>query len=191
MPIARADEPSAAVVLTPVAAPLRSADDYRAVFLEHRSRLVRFAYLLGTDPALVDDVVADVFVRTFAPWRAGAVADVGAYLRRSVVNGVRDRARRRRTHDRWVATVPAALARADGGDQPAADGRVAERARVVQALATLPDDQRVVVVLRYYDDLSEAATAAVLGIPVGTVKSRTARALERLHLAATLRSAEK
>ena len=52
---------------------------------------------------------------------------------------------------------------------------------MVQALATLPDDQRVVVVLRYFDDRSEAETAAVLGVPVGTVKSRTARALERLR----------
>ena len=53
MPIARADEPSAAVVLTPAAAPLRSADDYRAVFLEHRPRLVRDA-LHAVDPEVSD-----------------------------------------------------------------------------------------------------------------------------------------
>ena len=54
---------------------------------------------------------------------------------------------------------------------------------LIEAMAELPLDQRVVLVLRYFDDQSEADTAATLGVPAGTVKSRTSRALAALSAA--------
>ena len=136
------------------------ADDYRAVFVQHRGPLLRFAYLMGCTPDEVDDAVADAFTRAFAPWRRGDVLDVGAYLRRALVNQLRDGARKRRTHDRWSASVPAALVRdaAGRGAAESAEQRLADLAAVVRALGTLSDELRVTVVLRYYDDLTEAQT---------------------------------
>lgn len=60
---------------------------------------------------------------------------------------------------------------------------IAERDYLLRALAALPPGQRAVVVLRYFDDLSEGETAQMLGCSVGTVKSQTARALARLRAA--------
>ncbi len=67
---------------------------------------------------------------------------------------------------------------------PAVSGgiqRVDDRDAVWRALAVLPPRQRAVTVLRYYDDLSEAEIAAVMGTSAGTVKSQSARALRRLE----------
>jgi RNA polymerase sigma factor (sigma-70 family) len=153
----------------------RSRAEYHSIFVQHHARLVRFAYLLGCEGSQLEDVVADAFVRTYLPWQSGEVADVGPYLRRAVVNGVRDRARRRETRTRWEART--------ARERPTDDGhRVGEHERVVSALNTLSDDLRETVVLRYFDDFTEAKTAEVLGIPLGTVKSRTARALEQLRV---------
>ncbi len=68
-------------------------------------------------------------------------------------------------------------------DAPAGDeaDRVDVRRDVLAALATLPRGQRAVLVLRYFDDLSEAQTAAALGVSVGTVKSQASRALAALR----------
>jgi hypothetical protein len=62
-------------------------------------------------------------------------------------------------------------------------GRLAERDLLLRALAALPPGQRAVLVLRYFDDLSEAETARMLGCSLGTVKSQAARALEKLRAA--------
>jgi RNA polymerase sigma-70 factor (sigma-E family) len=152
----------------------RSADAYRPIFVAHHAPLVRFAYLLGCDPAQLEDVVADAFVDVYPRWQDGSVLDVGAYLRRSVVNQVRDRARRRRTRSRWEASVAHAVPAQSTED-------TGDRERIVRALSYLSDDLRATVVLRFFDDLTEAQTAEVLGVAVGTVKSRTARALSRLR----------
>ena len=91
------------------------ADDYRAVFVQHRGPLLRFAYLMGCTPDEVDDAVADAFTRTFAPWRRGDVLDVGAYLRRALVNQLcamvpasdaHTTAGRRAYPPRWSVTRP-------------------------------------------------------------------------------------
>jgi RNA polymerase sigma factor (sigma-70 family) len=63
------------------------------------------------------------------------------------------------------------------------ESRVADRAALWEALATLPYDQRVVVVLRVVEDLSEQQVADMVGIPVGTVKSRLSRGLATLRTA--------
>ncbi len=72
-----------------------------------------------------------------------------------------------------------ALGRPDVAETSVCD--VEERERMRAALARLRPQQRAAIVLRYYEDLSEADTAEALGIPLGTVKSTVSRALERLR----------
>ena len=146
-------------------------DDYAEVFARHHGRLLRVAELVAGDPQLAADAVAEAFARTYPHWRRGRVDDVGAYLRRAVLNEVQRTWRRRRT-------LPAPV-RADAAG---ADEGVAERDRVWRALEQLSTRQRAAVVLRFYEDLSEADIALALGIPVGTVKSTTSRALDKLRV---------
>ena len=105
-----------------------------------------------------------------------SVAEPAAYTRRVLVNLANRRWRRRRLSLRsdhfgidW--TSPTTDHSADS----------AERDRTLRALHRLPARRRAVVVLRYYDDMSEAAIASVMGISVGTVKSTLSRALEQLR----------
>lgn len=139
-------------------------------------RLQRIARLLADDAAAADDLVAEAIVSTLPKWRAGTVDDPAAYLRRVLVNLAKRRWRRRmlgRRRDRhsldWL--------------QPAHDPTVegAERDRTLRAVAALPPQRRAVVVLRFYDDLSEARIAEVLGVSTGTVKSTLSRAIEQLR----------
>ncbi len=140
--------------------------------------LLRFAHLLTGDPHRAADLVQDALERTLMSWdRVVRKDDPVAYVRRAIVNRHVSVWRRYR-RERLVADAPDA----------AYDPRVAERAfdaDLWAALATLPPRQRAVLVLRYYEDLSEADTAATLGCSVGTVKSSTFRALAKLRERAT------
>lgn len=155
--------------------PPRPADGYRAVFQEHHTRLVRFAYLLSGDRHLADDLAADAFAKVYPHWCRGTVDDPGAYLRRTVVNLVHERGRRTLVRDIRPVADP------DPGSVEGGESRTVEQERLLVALRQLTEEQRLVIVLRIWDDLSEAETAALLGVAVGTVKSRTARALDRLR----------
>lgn len=139
-------------------------------------RLQRVARLLMGDADLADEAVAEAIARTLPRWRAGQVADLPAYLRRVVVNLVHRRWRRmalsrQRDHVAldWLLPAP---------DQPALS---ADRDHTLRAVAALPPRRRAVVVLRFYDDLTEERIAEVLGVTVGTVKSTLSRALEQLR----------
>jgi RNA polymerase sigma-70 factor (sigma-E family) len=146
-------------------------EEYAAVFARHQGRLLRVAELVAGDADIAADAVAEAFARTYPHWRRGRVDDIGAYLRRAVLNEIHRGWRRRR-----VDVPPARTA--DGAD----DG-VVERDRVLRALGVLSVRQRTAVVLRFYDDLSEAAIADAMGVPVGTVKSTLSRALDKLRVA--------
>lgn len=143
---------------------------------EELPRLQRIARLLVGAGDAADDLVAEAIARTLPKWRGGVVADPPAYLRRVVVNLANRRWRRRRLSLRSDHSAVDWL-------QPASDhsGETVERDRTLRAIATLPARRRAVIVLRYYDDLSEARIAEVLGISVGTVKSTLSRALEQLR----------
>jgi RNA polymerase sigma-70 factor (sigma-E family) len=134
--------------------------------------LRRLAYLLTGDWSEAEDLVQDALVRCERRWRAIAADDPHAYVRRAVVNGAANWRRRRRLE------LPL-----DDGAWPAADHTAATDARIVliAALRRLPMEQRQVLVLRFFEQLSEAETAHALGIAAGTVKSRTSRALEALR----------
>ena len=136
---------------------------YRARWLH----MVRLAALLTGSMAIAEEVVQDSFL-ALRP-RFAAVDSPGAYLRTSVVNGCRAALRREQREESELARrlVPLTLA-------PEVD----EMWSVVQRL---PDHQRAVVVLRFYEDLPEAEVARILGCRVGTVKSRLHRALATLR----------
>lgn len=163
------DEPAPAAEL------LDAPSDFGAVFQAHQTRLLRVAYLLTGDRERAEDSVAEAFAKVWPHWQRGRVDDERSYLTRAVVNEVTSVGRRLTVATRLrhrTATPAVALP---------GDDASAERLRVVSALAALPARQRAVIVLRFYDDLSEAAAAEVLGMRVGTVKSQTSRGLARLR----------
>jgi RNA polymerase sigma-70 factor (sigma-E family) len=170
-----------AATVPPVPMPLsnrraRTRDGYTLVFRDLHEPLLRLGFLLCGDRHRAEEAVAEAFARSWPHWQHGRVTDEGAYLRRALVNELRSRARRRAVEDRDLARRRGELVIA----APAVDS-IAERDRLLAALADLPARQRAVVVLRFYEDLSEADTAALLGMRKGTVKSQTNRGLERLR----------
>lgn len=160
------------------------ARDERAfarVFHEEHDRAMRLACLLANDRDVAEDAVAEAFARTFERWRAGKIDRVGPYLRQAVVNQVKNQRRsaaRLRRHEERK--------RADDRGQAATAEHVAARETVEDLLDRLPYRQRAAIVLRYYEELSEAETAEALGCRPGTVKSLVSRGMEALrgHLAA-------
>lgn len=150
--------------------------EFAEVFNEHHGAAVRLAYLLISDADQAEDVVAEAFAKVYVRWRRGGVRDVGAYLRRAVANEANSRLRRRYLERRH--------AEHRSGDERGIrhhDDHAADRDEVWWALERLPTRQRTAVVLRYFEELSEAETADVLGVSVGTVKSQVSRGLDRLE----------
>ena len=141
-----------------------------------RDRLRRTAYLLCGDWDQASDFVQEGLVRVYVRWprllRNGGEL---AYARKAVVSAYLDHVRRRSSSERPQEADPTA---ASGEDVATA---VATRAALMAALAELPPRQRACVVLRYFEDLSVADTAALLGCTEGTVKSQTSRALFSLR----------
>lgn len=148
-----------------------------ARFVEARQRaLQRTAWLLTGDWALAEDLVQTALVRSWPRWeRIRRRDDPEIYVRRVMVNTWVTWGRRRWRGERPAAAVPDSLAPADVAAE------VAMRMVVRSALGSLTSRERAVLVLRVFDDLSEAQVARVLGCPVGTVKSTMARAVARLR----------
>ncbi|HSO65265.1 MAG TPA: sigma-70 family RNA polymerase sigma factor [Ornithinibacter sp.] len=111
-------------------------------------------------------------VRTYVAWPRVRPETALAYARRILVNEHTDRWRRHGA-ELAVAEIPEAARVVDSGTE--------DRDAVVRLLARLPEQQRRVVVLRYYVDLSEQATADALSISVGSVKSAASRTLATLR----------
>ncbi|MDN5571715.1 MAG: SigE family RNA polymerase sigma factor [Propionibacteriaceae bacterium] len=136
--------------------------------------LGRTAWLLCGDAHAAADLVQAALVKTYVAWPRVRPAEALAYARRALVNESIDRWRRRRPEVPVGADFDRPLP-----DEPTS--RIDDRDRIARLLATLPSRQRTVVVLRYYDDLSERAVAEHLGISVGAVKSAASRALASLR----------
>lgn len=151
-------------------------DSFAAVFNAHHRQAVRLAYLLVSDPDQAEDVVSEAFAKVYVRWRKGEIRDVGAYVRRAVANEANSRLRRR-----YLERRVASAQHGDDRGVQLVDDAAADHDEVWQAIQRLPTKQRSAVVLRYYEDLSEAETAEILGISVGTVKSNTSRGLARLQ----------
>lgn len=133
--------------------------------------LRRLAFLLCGDWGEAEDLVQDSLVRCHRRWQRIQRDDPHAYVRRAVVNGAHNWRRARRI----TGPLPDSLA------VGAASGSVDDRVALVASLRRLPIQQREVLVLRYFEQLSEAEIAGHLGISPGTVKSRAARGLAALR----------
>ena len=149
-------------------------EEFRRFVRAEQEPLFRAAVLLCGDRGIAEDLVQTAFVRTYDRWDRLRHENPAAYARRIVANAHIDRWRRSRGRERLTDDVPDA-GRADETPQ------VDQRDAVLRALAELSDRERRVVVLRFLSDLSEADTATVLGIPQGTVKSVTNRAVAKLR----------
>ena len=152
---------------------LRHADLERLI-AERGGQLMRAAIALTGARESAEDLLQAAFERLLRNSRR--VCDPEDYLRRVLYNLAADGWRRR---GRWRRVLPALAA----GQHPSADpaDAVALRAAVAGLLAQLPPRQRAVLLLRYWEQLSEAETAAVLGCAEGTVKSAASRGLARLR----------
>ncbi len=163
----------------PQTAGARPSSRFTELYLRNAAEALRLAYLLTGDRALAEDLVQEAFVKL-----AGRFADLRnpsafpAYLRKTVVNLARMHWRRRRL-ERAVMERRAREPRLEAG--PAADAGMGARDHMRRALLGLPPRTRAALVLRYYEDLSEAQVAEILACSVGTVKSLVSRGVATLR----------
>jgi RNA polymerase sigma-70 factor (sigma-E family) len=160
----------------------RQDDDFGQFMAARWPGLVRLAYGLTGDRWLAEDVAQAALASAYAAWwRVRRADDPDAYVRRILVNTSNRRFRRRRVaeHAREPAELPD-LAVADPADL------IGQRSALLSALRELPRRQRAIVVLRYWEDLSDAQVAAALGCAEATVRSQASRALAKLRGSAAL-----
>jgi RNA polymerase sigma-70 factor (sigma-E family) len=148
----------------------RSQQGFTEWATSRQHALLRTAYLLSGDRGRAEDLVQEALVKVAVRWSRLASGSPEAYARRIIYRDNVSFWRRR--HDVLLAELPE-------GTAPAPESE--PRLMVVSALAQLAPRQRAVLVLRYFEDLTEAQTADVLGISVGTVKSQASNALARLR----------
>ncbi len=162
------------------------ADAYAELVRRHQEIAFRTAMLITENAADAEEAAQDGFVKA---WQALGRFRPGEPLRPWLLTIVANEARNRRRsagrRETLALRVPAGQPGGDG-DEPSPEAAVLARERratLLDALRRLPDADREVVAYRYLLDLSEAETAHALGVPLGTVKSRLSRALERLRAA--------
>lgn len=145
---------------------------YVAFVEEAWSRYLRFTTLLCGDENRAEEPLQDCLVRLYLRWRqVSRSGDPHAYLRRMLVNGKVSWWRRSR-RGTLVADIPERLASARQDDMPYDLGH---------ALRALSQQQRAVVALRYYADMTERQVAVELGCSVGSVKTQHSRAMAKLR----------
>ena len=165
----------------------RARADFDQFVTASSDALLRTAYLVVWDATEAEDLVQDCLLAVARRWpRVRRMDHPHAYARRVLVNLALDGAQRRtRRRAELLGDEAAALAAIPDETSARRLQAVGVRAELLQALGTLPPRQRAVLVLRYFDDLSEAQVAELLGCSVGTVKSTASRGLARLQDAFT------
>ena len=154
-------------------------DAYASLVRAHSDIAFRTAMLITQNAAEAEDAAQDAFVKA---WRALGRFREGEPWRPWLLKIVANEARnRRRSTGRRQALELRLVPDGQAGSAETAVLAGETRSTLLAALARLRDDDRLVLGCRYLLELSEAETAAALGVKAGTVKSRTARALERLR----------
>ncbi|MEV0454633.1 SigE family RNA polymerase sigma factor [Catellatospora methionotrophica] len=150
-------------------------DEFREFVTARSAALLRTAYLLAGDWATAEDLLQTALTKTYLAWkRLGQIEAVEPYARRVLVNTATSWWRRRWHGERPTEFLPERAAPDNLEEQ-------LERDVMWKHVKALPARQRAVLVLRFYEDMSEAQTAAMLQISPGTVKSQTSRALGTLR----------
>jgi RNA polymerase sigma-70 factor (sigma-E family) len=154
--------------------PQRDETGFEEFVAARSADLLRTAILLTRDRGHAEDLLQTALVKAYRRWNRISGEDPYPYVRRILVTSAASWWRLRTTQE--IVSLPAY----DPGYADETD-QVAERERMTDALAELPSRMRAVLVLRYTEDLSEAATAELLGCSVSTVRSQTVRGLARLR----------
>ena len=155
---------------------MRREADFSEFFHVAWPRLFRTALAIAGDRGLAEDALQSAFIKAYSSWHRVRTADrPEAYVRRMVVNEVLGS----RRHGWWHRERP--HEQVESGKPTSHEGRVVERLTLWEAVQALPVRQRAVVVLRYYEDLTEAQIAETLGCSRGTVKSQASDALATLR----------
>lgn len=152
---------------------LGDRESFTAWASARRARLVQTAIFLTGDRGRAEDLVQEALTKVAQRWSRLRDGNPDAYVRRILVRDNISWWRRNRLER--VSDIP------DPGRTPPADSDVVRRILLLEALRGLTERQRAVLVLRYFDDLSEAEIAQALGISPGTVKSTAHLALRRLR----------
>ena len=159
------------------------AQAYERIVQAYQGIAFRVAYLVGGDADEAEDAVQEAFVKAYRAlprFRRGAA--LRPWLLQIVANEARNRRRVANRHARLALRSASEARPGEAAPSPEAAALDAEtRTRLLDAVETLREEERAVVACRYFLDLSEAETAAALGIRRGTVKSRLSRALDRLR----------
>lgn len=149
-------------------------DGFREFVRERSPSLSRHAYLLTGDHQLAEDLLQSALAGTYRHWRRVRDNNPDAYVRQAMYHQQISWWRRRRVAER-LEVEPPDRAAADPAEQTTL------RLTMAEALARLTPKQRAVLVLRFYEDLTEAQAADVLGCRIGTVKRHGHDALRRLR----------
>lgn len=150
-------------------------EEFREFVAARSAALLRTAYLLAGDWGTAEDLLQTALTKTYLAWkRLGEIEAVEPYARRVLVNTATSWWRRRWHGERPTEVLPEPVA-------PDEIEQQLDRDALWRHVRALPVRQRAVLVLRFYEDLSEAQTAALLNIAPGTVKSQTFRALNTLR----------
>ena len=147
--------------------------EFQEFFIEESEKLRRFALWLTGNPDRAHDLAQEALARTFRYWGRIRDIDAGPYARRILVNLVRNAHRRNVLEFRHQSAAE--------GVVDAETNRVDEWLRIADALKTLTPIRRATVLLRFYEDRSEAEISEILDRPLGTVKSDLHRALAKLR----------
>ena len=155
-----------------------SIDDDFAKFVGARwASLYRLAYLLAASPTGAEDLLQTTLEEAYVNWsRIGRMEHAEAYVRRMLANTLVSSRRRA-----WIGELPSEELPETAGDS--AEMPVLDRSLLWPLVCALPARQRAVIVLRYYEDLSEAEIATTLGCAPGTVKSQSSAAMKALRRA--------
>ncbi|WP_353507849.1 SigE family RNA polymerase sigma factor [Intrasporangium sp.] len=142
--------------------------------------LARLAYLLTGDRDAAEDLLQNALAKCYRNWeRVRGVEQPDAYVRRILIN---ERNSRWRRIVRRADSASSHVLEVHDPPAPPAAVDAAESLDLWRHVQALPRQQRAVLVLRYYEDLTEAQTAQILGCSLGTVKSHTSRALAAMRL---------